>query len=152
MNYFLKTLRENTKKFWMFTAWFVAGCFALVDILATAFGGSIFGGKLFSGFIIVNIAGVIALIIYKAVSQSKKKVLAREVEKEAAFFEPKQEEEIRKKIAENPEFMTLCYKCIHYNQNKLHCSRDMEDERLKQVRINDRKYCLYWVEVPQPGA
>jgi len=148
MNYFFKALREDNKKFWFFAAWFTFGVLALVDVLSTALGGSVFKLKVFYGFIILNITGVIALIVYKAVSERLKKERAKEVEAEAAVFEPKREEEIREILEANPGFQTFCYKCIHFNHDKLHCARKMADERVKEVKIEDRKYCLYYEESP----
>lgn len=149
MNYFFKYIREDNKKFWLFAAWFAFGVIALVDVFAAALGGSIFKLKMFYGFIIVNLVGVVVLIIYKAAAEHMKKRHEKAVEAQAADFEPKREEEIRRILRENPGFNTLCYECIHYNQEKLHCSRDMRDERIKEVRIDDRKYCLYWQEIPK---
>jgi hypothetical protein len=148
MNYFFKALREDSKKFWLFTLWFSGGVVALVDVFATALGGSVFELKAFYGFIILNIIGIIVLVIYKAVSERLTKELAKEVEAKAAAFEPKREDEIREILKTNPGFQTFCYMCIHFNQDKLHCARKMADERVKEVKINDRKYCLYWVEPP----
>jgi hypothetical protein len=146
MNYFFKGLREDNKKFWFFAAWFTAGVVALVDMFAAALGGSIFKLKAFYGFIILNITGIIALIIYKVVSERLKKELAKEVEAKAAIFEPKREEEIREILKTDPKFQTFCYTCIHFNHDKLYCARKMADERVKDVKINDRNYCLYWEE------
>jgi len=148
MNYFFKALREDNKNFWFYAAWFTFGVLALIDLFTTGLGGSIFKLKIFYGFIILNIIGVIALIIYKAVSKRLKKELAKEVEAEAAVFEPKREDEIRETLKTNPGFQTFCYKCIHFNHDKLYCARKMADERVKEVKIDDRKYCLYYEEPP----
>lgn len=144
MNYFLKGLREGTKKFWFFAAWLGFGFVGVVDILAHGLGGSIFKLKVFYSFVIVTILGVISLIIYKAVSEQKNRQRARKETVKAAFFEPKAEEEIRRKIAKDAGFVTLCYECAHFNPEKLYCSRKMADERVKEISINDKKYCLYW--------
>jgi hypothetical protein len=149
MHYFSKTLRENNKKLWIIAAWSVGAVLAIADVFSYALGGSVFNLKFFYGFIIGNIVAVVALIIYKAVSEHIRRQYAGEEESIAAVFEQRREEEIRKKIAEDPGFVTLCYKCIHFNHDKLHCSRNMADEKLKEVRINEKSYCLYWIEAPQ---
>ena len=148
MNYFFKGIREDNKKFRLFAAWFTFGVLALVDVLSTALGGSVFKLKVFYGFIILNIIGVIALIVYKAVSYQLKKERAKEVEAKAAVFEPKREDEIREILKTEPGFQTFCYKCIHFNHDKLHCARKLADERVKEIKIDDRQYCLYYVESP----
>ncbi len=150
MNYFLKGLRDNTKKFWVVAGISGFAAVAIVDVFAAGLGGSIFELKIFKAFIVFLVLGVIALIIYKVVTEQKARQLDRKAAEEAAIFEPKREAEIRQILAENPGFLTLCYKCIYFNHDKLHCGRDMMDERVKQVSINDRKYCLYWAAAPDP--
>lgn len=144
MNYFSNMMREHQGKFWLYVAWISLGFLGMLDFIT-----SVFGGNVIKMFVIVTILGIIGLIVYKAASKQKNKQRTKVVEAKAAIFEPKAEGEIRRKIAKNPEFATLCYECVHFNHEKLHCFRKMADERVKEVRINDKKYCLYWS--PQRG-
>lgn len=148
MNYFFKTLREDSHKFWLYMAWLCLGFIGVIDLIAHSMGGSIFNLKVFYAFIFVTVSGVIGLIVYKAADEQKKRRRTRKETVKAAFFEPKAEDETRRKIAKNPAFATLCYECVHFNHEKLHCLRKMAHERVKEISINDKKYCLYWSPPP----
>ncbi len=133
----------------IWAAWLALAFVAFMDLIADSMGGSFFGGNFFKVFAIITVIGVIALIIYKAVTEQKtKKQKKVEVEK-AAEFEPRREKEIKRILQKNPGFNTLCYECIHFNQKILHCGRDLEDLRIKEVSIGEKKYCLYWVKIPE---
>ncbi len=144
MNYFFKGLRDNSRFFWVIMIWGGAAALAGVDIISTIAGSSPFKLKAFFGFIIANVIGVVLLAVYKGVSEKQDRNRKKDQEDYAAAYEPGQIEKI-KKLAEDPNFDTLCYECVHFEPNLLHCTRNIKDETLKQVRINERKYCVYWV-------
>ena len=70
----------------------------------------------------------------------------KKVELEAPVFEKKRELEILEIIRNNPDFTTFCYECVDFNEEKKACRRDRIYERVKEISIGKRKYCLYWKE------
>jgi len=153
MNYFFKGLRDGNKKYWagvgVAAVWFVA----FIDILSTAVKPpGLMNGKFFTVTLILTVAAPVVYYVYSTVKAKKEKKETRLMEEEAALFEPRREQEIRRILAENPEFVTLCYQCIHFDPRLRHCAKALSDDiaykRVKEVRINNRKYCLYWEEAP----
>ena len=150
MNYFFKGLRSGTLKYWVVMI-FMAGWFvALIDIFASAFGSSgVMGGRWFYIMLFLTILVPVAYYVYDFSNRSTKKKKIKEVEQKAALFEPKREQEIRRILEVNPEFVTLCYECIHFNPELRVCARQFSDDvsyqRVKEVKINNKSYCLYWV-------
>jgi len=148
MSYFFKELRRGSLKFWgvvvFMAAWFVA----LIDIFASAFGSGVMGGKWFYTMLILTVLAPVVYYVYDFATRSKKQKNIKTVEQAAALFEPRREQEIRRILEVNPEFVTLCYECIHFNPDLRVCARQFSDDvtyhRVKEVRINNRQYCLYW--------
>jgi hypothetical protein len=105
-------------------------------------------GKWFQVTLILTILAPLAYYVYDFSTRSNKQKKLKAVEQAAALFEPRREQEIRKILEINPEFVTLCYECIHFNHHLRHCARQLSDDvsyqRVKEVRINNRQYCLYW--------
>lgn len=129
-----------------FAIWAVA----IIDAFSTAFGsGGILNGKWFLFAVILTFLAPVIYYIYDFSTRSRKQKKIEAVEEEAALMEPRREQEIREILKENPGFLTLCYQCIHFNPNLRHCARQLSDDityqRIKEVKINDRKYCLYWI-------
>lgn len=151
MNYFFKELRSGTLKFWVVMVFAAAWFIALIDIIASAFGsGGVMGGKWFYATLILTILAPVAYYAYDFSTRSTKKKKLKAVEQKAALFEPQREKEIRRILEVNPEFVTLCYECIHFNPELRVCARkfskDVSYQRVKEVKINNKSYCLYWVD------
>lgn len=149
MSYFFKGLRSGTWKFWVFVAFMAAWFVAVIDILASSFGsGGVMGGKWFYFMLTITILVPVVYYAYDFSTRSKTKKKVKEVEQKAELFEPRREQEIRRILEANPEFVTLCYECTHFNPDLLVCARQFSDDvsyqRIKEVKINDKKYCLYW--------
>lgn len=156
MNYFFRELRSGTLKFWVVMAFMAAWFVALIDIVASAFGsGGVMGGKWFYFMLIITILVPVVYYTYDFTTRSKNKKKTKAVEQKAELFEPRREKEIRRILETNPEFVTLCYECIHFNPDLLVCARQFSDDvsyqRIKEVKINDKKYCLYWVDASKKG-
>jgi len=148
MGYFLKGLVAGTKKFWFYTAALAVWVLALIDLYASGRGSGLLNGKLFNITVVVTAVGFLYLLFYKYFKEKFTLKKIKAVEEHAALFEPKREEEIWKLYEENPEFATHCYECIHFNPEKKYCSRklsnDITQQRVKEVRIDNRHFCLYW--------
>ncbi len=108
------------------------------------------GGRWFYATLILTILVPVAYYVYDFTTRSKNKKKTKVVEQKAALFEPKREKEIRRTLEVNPEFVTLCYQCIYFNFELRVCTRKFSDDvsyqRVKEVKINNKSYCLYWVD------
>ena len=106
------------------------------------------GGKLFYIILILTILVPVGYYVYGFSNRANKRKKRKVVEQKAELFEPKREQEIRRILEVNPEFVTLCYECIHFNPDLRVCARQFSDDvsyqRVKEVRINNKQYCLYW--------
>jgi hypothetical protein len=160
MNYFIKGLISGNHKYWAAVGAMGLWIVAIIDFLSSNFRPpGLFDGKFFFAILILTIIAPVIYYIYDFSARSTKQKKIRTVEETAAILEPKREQEIRKRAAEDPEFATLCYQCIHFNSHLLHCARKLSDDvsyqRVKEITINNRKYCLYWETDPglqQPSA
>ncbi|MEN8152744.1 MAG: hypothetical protein ABFR75_01865 [Acidobacteriota bacterium] len=84
-----------------------------------------------------------SIIIYIKKNFKKLKKL-KQMEKEAPEFEKNREYEIRKILEGNADFSTFCYECKWFNSDLKGCRRDPVYERIKEISIKNKKYCLYW--------
>ncbi|NIM12454.1 MAG: hypothetical protein GTO45_10095 [Candidatus Aminicenantes bacterium] len=149
MNYFLKGLASGNKTYWAAAGIFSAWAVAIVDVFSYAFKPpGLSNGLVFKLVFILTILGVVGYFAYKYTADKKKEEKIKTVEAEAPVFEAEREEELRRILQENPEFATLCYQCIHFNDHLRHCAKTLSEDiaykRVKEVRINNRKYCLYF--------
>ena len=147
MNYFLRGIFTGNKKFFFIAISIGIWGVAFLD----GFTNGVLNGWFFIITLILSAIGFLTFIFFKYYSDVNKRKKTKAAEAEALEFEPQREAEIRKQIEENPEFVTLCYECRHYDHNHRHCSRnmtlDITKQRLKEIRIGYTKYCLYW-EIP----
>lgn len=95
--------------------------------------------------VVISLGGLVRL----TVRDQKKKSLQKRLAEEAERCEPKLEEKIRK-LAEDPEFITACYLCVYFNQEIRLCNRLHDGENLREIRIDGKKYCLYWEKITGP--
>lgn len=130
--------------------WIISVIDALTTIMQPP---GLFSGKFYLATLMISIGGPVIFFIYQGIKNKKRKKDFIIVEKVASKFELQREREIRKILQNNPEFATHCYECIHFDSNLLYCSRKRSeriyDHRLKEMTINNRKFCLYW-ELPAP--
>ena len=147
MNYFLKGVFTGNRKFFFIDISIGIWGVAFLD----GFTSGVLNGWFFIVTLIVTAVGFLTFIFSKYYLDAKKRKITKIVEADAAEFEPIRETEIRKLVKENPEFVTLCYECKYYDHNHRHCLRnmtlDITIQRLKEIRIGNTKYCLYW-EIP----
>ncbi|MEN8221837.1 MAG: hypothetical protein ABFR36_01150 [Acidobacteriota bacterium] len=145
MNYWTNYIFKDGS-FWPKIALPGIGFILLLDILSYAFNHpGYFRLWPLKICIIIGIP-VLIKIIYKNFHTLNK---SKKVELEAPVFEKKREEEIRETIKNDPEFTTFCYQCVYFNDELKACSRDRIYERVKEISIGHRKYCLYWEEIKQ---
>ncbi len=122
--------------------------FAIFDFIFSIAGSGLFNGILFKITAVVTAVALLFFLFYKYFKNKFTQKKIKAVEEHAALFEPKREEEIRRLYEKHPEFATHCYECIHFNPDLKHCSKNLSDDitqqRLKEVQIGNRKFCLYW--------
>ncbi len=140
MSYWTKYI-FNDKKFWFKLLIPGIGFLIIIDLFSYLYNPpgyfNLWSLKL---FIIIGIP-VIVKLIHKNFSTLKK---IKKVEKEAPVFEKNREKEILDIIKSDPEFTTFCYECIYFNEETSSCKRDRVFERVKEINVGNRKYCLYW--------
>jgi hypothetical protein len=148
MSYIFNGLVAGTKKFWFYTAAIAVWLFAIFDLIFSIAGSSLFNGILFKITAAVTAVALLFFLFYRYFKKKDTKKKIKAVEEHAALFEPKREEEIRRLYEKYPEFATHCYECIHFNPHLKHCAKNLSDDitkqRLKEVQIGNRKFCLYW--------
>lgn len=83
----------------------------------------------------------IIIFIYKNFKKLNK---LKKIEKEAPEFEKNREYEIRRILENDSSFTTFCFECIYFKESTKGCGRDPVFERIKEISINNKKYCLYW--------
>ena len=142
MNYFTRGLHDP--KFWFKIIVLPAiGGLVLIDFLSHMFASP--------GFLnlwavkIVGILSIIGVIIYGIYLYIKPKN-DKNFEEDQAFLEKMNEEKFRNLIAEDPEFQTFCYQCVHFNQRFSACGKKIINQFAKKARLSERyTYCLHWL-------
>jgi len=155
MNFFFRELFHNARLFWTFAVFMSLWGIAIVDAFSYALGGSLFSGRMFKLMIVLTVGGALfALIIWYTWDLAKRK-RAQSVTETAARVEPALEAEIRQRAAADPGFATECWQCHYFNEDLRVCQLDLNNEYRREIRIEGRKYCLYWVlngETPIPAG
>ena len=146
MDYFKMGLFSGNAKFWVAMLVLGAWAGAALDIITGVFNGLwVLITLIFTALVLLAYYGIPALIGL----EKKKKIKA--IEEEAVLFDAQREKEIRKILEENPQFATHCYECIHFNPDLLHCARKLSKkisyQRVKEITINGKNYCLYWEQM-----
>jgi len=80
-------------------------------------------------------------VIYKNFQTLNK---IKKVEMEAPVIERNREKEIIEIIRTEPDCATFCFECTYFDENLKACRRDRLYERVREISIGNRKYCLYW--------
>jgi hypothetical protein len=151
MNYLLKGLASGNKTYWAAVGILGAWAVAIIDVFSYALRPpGLSNGLVFKLVFILTILGVVGYFASKYIADKKKEKTIKTVEAEAPVFEAQREKEIRRILEENPGFTTHCYQCVHFNDHLRHCAKTLSEDiaykRVKEVRINNRKYCLYFLE------
>lgn len=147
MNYFLKELLNNKKRFWIILVVMGVWAAAIVDAFTSAIRPpGLFGGKLMTAIFYATFIGFFILIIYKITKNYVKKKKSMTYNMEADEYEYKRKKEFRRIFEQHPEFNTLCFECRHFDKNVNHCSRDLNNQKVKEFEVGNKKYCLYWEE------
>ncbi len=122
-----------------------------VVAILDAFTQGINDGKFFTTALIftflIPVVYLIGLYIFQTVHGKRTK----EINHSYQEFERRRAVEIKELLRQQPGFNTHCYMCIHFNQDRRFCnrkfSRDASQQRVKDIVINEKKYCLYYHEV-----
>lgn len=142
MSYFTKEMKDG--KFWLkMTVLPAIAGLLLLDILS-----NMFASPGYFNLWVVKIVGslsVIGVIIYGIYLYIKPKVDKNE-EEDQEFLEKMNEEKLRNMIAEDPEFQTFCYQCVHFNERFSACGKKIVNHMAKRARLSEKyTYCLHWL-------
>ena len=144
MNYFVKYL-FNDRSYWFRISLGGIAFIIMIDIVSYIYKVpgyfNLFFLKLFS------VLGVFFGIIYMSREYIKEKKL-KKIKISAPVFEKKREEKIREILKEGKELNTFCFECAFLNEETKGCKRDRIFERVKEITIEKKKYCLYWEKTP----
>ncbi len=143
MNYFTRGVFSDPKFWWKIIVIPAIGGLVLMDFLS-----SMFASPGFFNLWIVKIVGTLSIIgvIGYGVFLYAKPKSDKKIEEDQAFVEKMNEERFRKIIQENPHFQTLCYQCLHFDQNHRACGKKVINERALKARLSETfTYCLHWI-------
>ena len=143
MGYFATEVLRGSKKFALIVLVIASWLVSFVDMF-TGFAK----GWWFITTAVLTAVGGFSILISKFSTDKKMKQRMNIAQQEALLFEPKREEEIRKILIDNPEFLTLCFECRQFDHNLRECTLKLEHEghfpKVKEIKINNKTYCLYW--------
>jgi hypothetical protein len=151
MGYFLKELTRGNKTYWIAVCFIAGWTVAIIDAISSAIKPpGLANGYWAKTMFLITFLAFLSYIIYRSVKEKRTKSQIKTSEEDAAAFEPIREEQIRHILEENPSFTTHCYECIHFNPDLKHCSKnlsqDISQQRIKEIKIKGKYYCLYWQE------
>jgi len=148
MHYFFRGLFSGNLKYWGLVFFFAIWFIALIDLATQLKPPGLFHGKLFLATLIITVVGSFTFLIGRSILAKQKRIKINRVKDEASWFEPAREREIRRLVELDPTFTTHCYECIYFNPDLLCCRRkmsaDISHNRVKEIKINNIVYCLYW--------
>jgi hypothetical protein len=145
MGYISRELTSSAKKIVPLVALASLWLVTFIDI----FTGRLLNGKLvyFTGSVTVILILTVLISTY-SIDLNKRKT-QQDTKEEAQLLNPAREKEIRRRIEANANFMTLCYQCRNYDQEIQICllesSHKISWPSEREIRINGKKYCLYWI-------
>ena len=142
MNYFTRHLLRD-KQFWVTIGLTVAAALLSADM----------NGGVFKGLVVmaVIIAAFILLPLYYV---RKWKFDKREEEnlKALDYLEQVRRLEFQHRLDSEPGFVTMCYECRHFDQEKRSCSLDLPARHNRFVSLVQNlppRFCLYWnIDLP----
>jgi len=90
------------------------------------------------------VAGLVTAFAVAFRNSAKQRQVRRDSEDQRRL-EIQRLKELRRRVAEDPELQTLCFRCRYYNTVSMGCSREIINPSARRVRLNSRfQYCLYW--------
>ena len=153
MNYFFSGLRNDTAKFWLLMIVMGVWVVAILDGLTA---GGLAGGKIFFWALGLTVAIPVAYAIGLYIFQTLKGKKATKFNQAYDVFEARRSVEMRETVRLQPDYSTHCYMCIHFNHDKRYCNRkfsaDVNQQRVKEITLNNKKYCLYYEEPAVPAG
>jgi hypothetical protein len=148
MSYFFRELFSANRGLWIAAAIAVAWFIAIFDLFTASQPGALFGGKWFKATVTLTVISPILYFLGRTIFAAGMRKELRKMEESTARYEARREREIRRILEKDPEFATHCYECIFIKDNTLSCSRPLArkaaDQRVKEIPIGEREYCLYW--------
>ncbi len=143
MNYFFRGVFQGTRSYWLYTLFLGAWAVAILDQHS-----SLFSGYWYNLTLYLTILAPIAVLVVSFIRQEKKRKLEAALEKQALSFEQIREKEIRYAVASQPDLVTHCFECGEFDPELRDCGRklsaDPRRQRVREIRIEGRTYCLYW--------
>ncbi|MDY0296467.1 MAG: hypothetical protein RB296_04030 [Acidobacteriota bacterium] len=141
MNYFLMGIKD--RRFWLRLIGVpLLAALIFMDILTYARNPpGVFG--LWTVWLTIFGGGVFAL--YIAIRDTKRIRADRQEAARQKEFEARRIGELRRILADDPQFQTLCYCCRHYDQEKSTCALEIFNRQARHVNLDTPfRYCLYW--------
>lgn len=147
MGYWIDGLLKDTK------SWMAIGIFVLLGLSMAEILSAMFAEPFFNWWAVkITVVVMVGLGIYFAQKLYRREKKIRDIQKLLPPFERERRETLIKTLEENPEFLTHCYECQHYNQQISACSLHMfrRNKFIKPHLHAQVTYCLYWnAEIPQ---
>lgn len=151
MGYISRELSSSAKKIVPLVALAALWLVSFIDV---------FTGRLLNGKLIYFTGGVTLILILTVLISSytldlNKRKTRQDTIEEAQLLNPARENEIRSRIEKDADFVTLCYQCRNYDQEVQIChlqsSHKITWPSEREININGKKYCLYWIPL-MPAA
>lgn len=141
MGYFSKSFKDPG--FWFRTVFLPAlGALNLADILSAVLASPGF----FRLWVVrITVMAGLAVAIAVASRNSAKQRKKQRDSLDQRNFEIQRMEALRRRVSEDPEFQTFCFRCRYYDAATLGCTREIINLSARRVRLDSRfQYCLYW--------
>ncbi len=107
-----------------------------------------FGGRLFFWIVLLSLGAIVAFASRLYYKGKQEKISLQE----RLGFEKEREEEVRRILEENPQFKTLCYRCLFFSEENRNCEKEIElNMKPKHIKFDftdQFSYCLYWRALP----
>ncbi len=97
--------------------------------------------------------GAVALGAAWSVSRLRAEKRKRRIEADLPSFEAQRVEALRRKLSQDPAFLTPCHACGHFSASKRVCTLDLPGRRMwikLEIGPTAPSFCLYW-NVFAPG-
>ncbi|MBN1197285.1 MAG: hypothetical protein JXA62_07755 [Candidatus Aminicenantes bacterium] len=93
----------------------------------------------------ITVVGGFLVALLVATRNSKKLRAQRLEAARQKNFESIRLEELRRRVAVEPDFQTLCYRCRHFDREKSTCQLQIFNLAARKVRLDTPfQYCLYY--------
>ena len=141
MGYFEKGVGDP--RFWVI---FVGLPFIVTLNLADLFTATLAPPGIFNFWVMrITVVGGFLVALFIATRNSKKLRARRLEAARQKNFESRRLEELRRRVAVEPEFQTLCFRCRHFDAEKITCKLEIFNLAARRVRLDTPvQYCLYY--------